>query len=299
MTCNSNEIKISENCAENSRESMEISNEINLKYPTVQINGCRQFGPPQNFSGPPPAKESELFICRIPKGYTEIDLLPILERFGTVHQFRLMMDYNNQNRGYGYVLYQTPDQATRALELIPHFITHSGAVLDAKRSYDKCRLFVGNLPKEMDCEAIKSTLKMIYPEMCNFIIHTRPNEEYKNRGFAFIDFPNHQAALRSKKKHGSGSLKLWDRLIKVVWAKEERIVDPDVMTSVRTLFIRNIDLSAKPREFEFFMKNIISKEDIVKVHQVRDFAFVEFTTRQTAVYAHNVLSQKKFSRTQP
>ncbi|XP_059612758.1 RNA-binding protein 47-like [Phlebotomus argentipes] len=266
---------------------------FNLNYPIVQNNGCRQYGPPRDFRGHPPGKDCELFIHRIPKGHTEFDLLPALEKFGKVYQFRLMMDYCNQSRGYGYVVYCSLDEANRAFELLPHFIMNSGACLDVKRSYDKCRLFVGNLPQEMDPDAIKNTLKIIYPEMCNFIIHGRLSNMQKNRGFAFIDFPNHQAALRSKKKIGPGSLKLWDRQIRVVWAKEERGLDPDLMATVKTLFIRNIDLDAT-REFQSFVTKHFPMETILKITQVRDFAFVEFTTRLVAMQALSILSQAEF-----
>ncbi|XP_055712360.1 probable RNA-binding protein 46 [Phlebotomus papatasi] len=272
-----------------------MENRVEMKFPIVQFNGCRQIGPPRKFIGELPGKDSELFVCRIPKTFTEIELMPILEKFGEVFQFRLMMDYSNMNRGYGYVVYQSPDQATKALELIPHHITNSGVCLDVKRSYDKCRLFVGNLPRDLDSEVIKNTLQRIYPDMCNFIIHTRPNDGYKNRGFAFIDFPNHQAALISKKKHGSGALKLWERDIKVVWAKEERVVDPDIMTYVKTLFIRNIAPGTKARDFEAYICKFVSKQDdLVKCTLVRDFAFVEFTTKAIALNARDKITQTKF-----
>ena len=68
----------------------------------VQVNGQRHYGPPSNWTGPPPSRGSEVFVGKIPRDCFEDELVPIFERVGYIYEMRLMMEYTGQNRGKLY-----------------------------------------------------------------------------------------------------------------------------------------------------------------------------------------------------
>lgn len=201
-------------------------------FPIMQINGRRVYGPPLDWTGPPPPDGTELFIKKLPKKMLENDILPLFLRFGPIYEFRLMMDYNNLNRGYGYIRFGTREAALRAMEVMNHYLTSNKTNLIVQQSYDKCRLFVGNLPRQLTREDIEMTFKNIFPEMGSLVMHNRISDENKNRGFGFLDFPDHKAALLAKKKCSPGIIRLWNTDVKIVWANPERTVDDDTLQHV-------------------------------------------------------------------
>lgn len=70
-----------------------------------QTNGCRIWENPQtNVFFNVPERPIEVFIKNLPKDLFEIDILPHFERFGPIYQFRLLVDYDNCNRGCEYYL---------------------------------------------------------------------------------------------------------------------------------------------------------------------------------------------------
>lgn len=208
--------------------------EFDSNYTLVQINGRRILGPPKDYTGPAPENGCELYIKRIPKTMFEVDIVPHFQRFGKVYEFRLMMDYNNMNRGYGYIKYCNEIDALRALEVMPHFIVAPRKTLEIQRSYDKCRLFVGNIPKDLSRETVEEAFQSVFPELDSIVMHNRISERNQNRGFAFLDFRCHLHALLAKKQSTPG-LRMWNKDIKIVWANPERSSDPETMNNVRLI----------------------------------------------------------------
>lgn len=81
-----------------------------------QTNGCRNWqNPLTNVKYEIPEKPTELFIKNLPKEMLEIDLLPHFERFGPIYQFRLLIDYDNCNRGFAYLIYFYQKSALRKI----------------------------------------------------------------------------------------------------------------------------------------------------------------------------------------
>lgn len=200
----------------------------------IQTNGTRIYGPPADWTGPPPSAECELFIKKIPRSLTEYELLPHLSRFGRIFEFRLMMDYNSNNRGFAYVRYTNTTSAANALEMLQHLYILPGKTLEIKKSHDKCRLFVGNIPKNLSRDVVEHHFRSIFPNMSNFVFHKSQSDQHLNRGFAFVDFPNHQLANKAKmdltgKNHECVG---WGQPLKIVWANPEKTVDSETFEQV-------------------------------------------------------------------
>ncbi|XP_053681603.1 uncharacterized protein LOC128732380 [Sabethes cyaneus] len=252
------------------------------EYPVTQVNGCRQYGPPRTWEEPTPGFGCEVYVKRIPPEFTEAELVPIFERFGRIYEMRLMMDYNNQNRRYCFVRYTTEDDAKVAIEVLNHCFIRGNQVLEVQKSFEKCRLFVGNLPKELDRKTIEIAFRSLFPEMTRFVMHNRIADGAHNRGFAFMDFPDHAAALRAKKQTTPGCMRIWDRDIKIVWANPQKSLDHSGVDEVKTLFVRNIASEVTSKDLYTLFVRLVPRNEIIKISRVREFAFVEFARRESA-----------------
>ncbi|XP_062541309.1 uncharacterized protein LOC134209330 isoform X2 [Armigeres subalbatus] len=251
-------------------------------YPVTQINGCRQYGPPKNWVGPTPGFGCEIYVRRIPPEFTEANLVPLFERFGKIYEMRLMMDYSNNNRRYCFVRYTNEEDAKVAIEVLNHHFVQENQTLEAQKSFEKCRLFVGNLPKEIDRKTIEVAFRSLFPEMTRFVMHNRITDGEMNRGFAFMDFANHAAALRAKKQTTPGCMRMWERDIKIVWANPQQSLDHSRVDDVKIIFVRNIDQRVTTSDLYNLFVRMVPRQDIINITRVREFAFVEFALRQQA-----------------
>jgi len=126
-------------------------------YQLVQINGQRLYGgPPPNWKGPAPRKGSEIFVGKIPRHCFEDELVPVFERVGQIYEMRLMMDFSGSNRGFGFVMYSSPDIATLAIKTLNNYEIRPGRRIGVVMSINNCRLFIGNIPSDKNEEDIKS-----------------------------------------------------------------------------------------------------------------------------------------------
>uniref|UniRef100_A0A1B0BIV7 RRM domain-containing protein n=1 Tax=Glossina palpalis gambiensis TaxID=67801 RepID=A0A1B0BIV7_9MUSC len=218
----------------------------------VQMNGRKVLGPPENWMGPPPTSACELFVRRIPKNLNEHKLLAPFLRFGRIYELRLPMDFNQANRGYAYVKYTTEEEAACAMEVLNHYYVAPRLRLEILHSYEKCRLFVNNIPKHLDEFEIEEKLRVVFPKMQRIygraasagppIEDSNPsslgpqsltlgdNNNVQspaaagggNRGHVFVQFASHLHALEAKKSVNPGLIRLWGRDLKVVWANTGR-----------------------------------------------------------------------------
>lgn len=58
-----------------------------------------------DWEGPPPPRGCEVFVGKIPRDMYEDELVPLFERAGKLYEFRLMMEFSGENRGYAFVMY--------------------------------------------------------------------------------------------------------------------------------------------------------------------------------------------------
>ncbi|XP_063700951.1 RNA-binding protein 47-like [Culicoides brevitarsis] len=261
-------------------------------YPIVQTNGCKSFGPPLNFVGPEPGPECELYIKDFPKDFQEFQLIPHFERFGEIYDFRLMMDYDNNNRGYAYIRYQQKEAASAALEVMKNYLLPNGSALQVQKSYNKCRLFVSNLPKDVPQETIKSLFHQLFPQMSEMTINMNSQN---SSAYGFLEFPDHKTALEAKMLSSPGVLDLFGRQIKIVWAFPEANTSKNG-DGIKTLFIRHIGLSVNTLDIRHFLLNAVPAKAIRNISPVRDFAFVDFATHEAAKKVKEELNGKVISK---
>jgi RNA recognition motif-containing protein len=126
-------------------------------YRLEQINGQRRYGgPPPNWEGPPPPKGSEVFVGKIPRNCFEDKLVPVFETVGQIYELRLMMDFSGSNRGFGFVMYSSPEIADLAVKKLNNYEIRAGRRIGVVKSVNNCKLFIGGLPSDKSEEDIKS-----------------------------------------------------------------------------------------------------------------------------------------------
>ncbi|KAB0366065.1 hypothetical protein FD754_010221 [Muntiacus muntjak] len=261
-------------------------------YNMVQENGQRKFGgPPPGWEGPPPPRGCEVFVGKIPRDMYEDELVPVFERAGKIYEFRLMMEFSGENRGYAFVMYTTKEEAQLAIRILNNYEIRPGKFIGVCVSLDNCRLFIGAIPKEKKKEDILDEMKKVTEGVVDVIVYPSATDKTKNRGFAFVEYESHRAAAMARRKLIPGTFQLWGHTIQVDWADPEKEVDEETMQRVKVLYVRNLMISTTEEtikaEFNKFKPGTVER-----VKKLRDYAFVHFFNREDAVAAMSVMNGK-------
>ncbi|KAM5193587.1 LOW QUALITY PROTEIN: putative RNA-binding protein 46 [Mantella aurantiaca] len=261
-------------------------------YNMVQENGQRKFGgPPPGWEGPAPLRGCEVFVGKIPRDMYEDELVPVFERAGKIYEFRLMMEFSGENRGYAFVMYTNKEDALQAIQMLNNFEIRPGKYIGVCVSLDNCRLFIGAIPKEKKKEEILEEMRKVTEGVVDVIVYPSANDKTKNRGFAFVEFESHRAAAMARRKLIPGTFQLWGHTIQVDWADPEKEVDEETMQRVKVLYVRNLMISTSEEtikaEFSKFKPGSIER-----VKKLRDYAFVHFFNRDDAIAAMSLMTGK-------
>jgi len=258
-------------------------------YPIVQENGQRKYGPPPKWHDEEPDRSCEVFVGKIPRDCFEDELVPILERAGTIYEFRLMMEYSGYNRGYGFVMYTSRDEAKRAVSQLNNYEIRKNRMIGLCRSVDNCRLFVGGIPKSKKREEILEEMRKVTDDVVNVIVYPSANDKTKNRGFAFVQYTNHRAAAVARRKLIPARIHLFGQPIAVDWAEPEPEVDDDVMKTVKVLYVRNLMLTTSEEQIKAEFEEVVRVGCVERVKKLKDFAFVHF---KVGFFSFNWLNSK-------
>ncbi|KAI8115288.1 Heterogeneous nuclear ribonucleoprotein Q [Lucilia cuprina] len=235
-------------------------------YTLDVTTGQRKYGgPPPNWDGPVPGNGCEVFCGKIPKDMFEDELIPLFENCGTIWDLRLMMDpMTGTNRGYAFVTFTTREAASNAVKQLDNHEIKPGKCLKINISVPNLRLFVGNIPKSKGKEEILE------------------------------EFGKLTAASLAKRRLGTGRTKehfqVWGCDIIVDWADPQEEPDEQTMSKVKVLYVRNLtqDVTEEKlkEQFEQYGK-------VERVKKIKDYAFVHFEDRDSAVVAMRALNGKE------
>lgn len=251
----------------------------------TQTNGCRVWTNPLN-----PAFKSklEIFVSNVPVHLSENDILPHFERFGPVYQFRLMVDYGNNNRGFGYLLYFYDKSALECLDYMGYFLITPGQMLDVVRSAERSHLLALNVPPNLPDEEIEQGFHSLYTQVSRVIVRRDVKQNGKDKiskCVAILAFPDHDTALNAKRWSGVGSVNLWSRNIKILWALKEQI--EDLITTdeeAKHVFIQNVPEDFDPEELGKMMCTLVLPREIITIRPMENAKnwMVEFASTAAA-----------------
>lgn len=260
-------------------------------YTLDVTTGQRKYGgPPPSWDGLPPGNGCEVFCGKIPKDMYEDDLIPLFEKCGPIWDLRLMMDpMTGLNRGYAFVTFNNREGAQEAVRQLNDHEIRKGKKIGVTISYNNHRLFVGNIPKNRDHDELFEEFSKHAPGLTEVIIYSSPDDRKKNRGFCFLEYESHKAASLAKRRLGTSRVKVWGCDIIVDWADPQEEPDDETMSKVKVLYVRNLTQEVTEEKlkesFEAFGR-------VDRVKKIKDYAFVHFEERDSAVKAMNELNGK-------
>ncbi|CAG9560114.1 unnamed protein product [Danaus chrysippus] len=253
-------------------------------YTIVQRNGQRRFGPPPDWTGPPPPRGCEVFVGKLPREIFEDELVPLFSRVGKIYEMRLMMDFSGSNRGYAFVTYTDRAEATAAVKQLNGYEIRPRRHIGVVKSVDNCRLFVGNIPKTKTKEEVREELSKRVSDIVDVILYKNCFDRKLNRGFAFVEFTCHRAAAMARRALVPGCVRLWDQEVMVDWAEPEPDVDDDQMQRVKVLYVRNFEIRTTPDVIQKVFESAINHK-VERVKKIYDYAFIHFYEREHAELA--------------
>ncbi|XP_034740236.1 dead end protein 1 [Etheostoma cragini] len=181
----------------------------------TQVNGQRKYGgPPAVWDGPAPGARCEVFISQIPRDTYEDLLIPLFSSVGPLWEFRLMMNFSGQNRGFAYAKYGSPAVATKAINLLHGYTLEPGFHLSVRRSTEKRHLCMGNLPDGTQQEELLQVLRVLAEGVERLSLKAGPSIEGVS---AIVAFSSHHAASMAKKGLVEAFKKKFAMNISVKW----------------------------------------------------------------------------------
>lgn len=190
----------------------------------IRVNGCKTYGPPNNWTGAPPPVDCEIFVKGIPRNTNDVDILALFQKYGQVYELRIMVDFANNNRGFGFIRYTRKEEVQRAIEVLNLFYVQPFKMLNLVKSLNKCQLYVGNIPNSLDTITIEEGLRNIFPEMLSFNIPNESQFSNKQRHYVFVNFADHATAVRAKQYTSTGRFRILNHDLKIAWANQDHPV---------------------------------------------------------------------------
>jgi len=263
-------------------------------YSLDVTTGQRKYGgPPPNWDDTQPGAGHEVFCGKIPKEIFEDELIPLFEKCGKIWDMRLMMDpYSGLNRGYAFVTFCEKDSASEAVKQLDGYEIRKGKSLKLNVSVANLRLFVGNIPKNKTKDEIKEEFGKRTEGLIEVIVYgSADNPKLKNRGFAFLEYDSHKNASTAKRKLATGRVKVWQCDIIVDWADPQEEPDTDTMSKVKVLYVRNLTSDVTEEQLK---EKFGEHGKVERVKKIKDYGFVHFEERDSAVAAMEALNGNKF-----
>ncbi|XP_019951004.1 probable RNA-binding protein 46 [Paralichthys olivaceus] len=251
----------------------------------MQVNGQRKYGgPPLGWTGPPPPRDCEVFVGKLPRDVYEVQLLPLFESVGQIYELRLMLEFSGQNRGYAFVMYANRESAQRAIQSLDNHEIQPGKFIGVCMSLNNCRLFIGSIPKDKRREEIMEEMKEVMEGVVDVIVYPSSSDENSNRGFAFVEFESHKAAAIARRMLRSGTYKLWGHNIHVNWAEPQKNVTDEIIQRFKVLYVRNLMLSTT-EEMLFQEFSRFKPGSVAYVRKVGNHAFVHYRHHEDTIAA--------------
>ncbi|KAL2733877.1 putative RNA-binding protein 46 [Vespula squamosa] len=183
-------------------EQMEASRKIlqlvtDFNYSLTQINGQRKFGPPLNWTGPAPGPGCEIFVGKIPRTLYEHDIYPIFSSVGSIYEIRLMMDFSGRNRGYCFIMYTKPEDASRAVKELDRYEICRGHRIGVVTSINHCRLHIKQLPLNIEAEMVVKRIYEITDDVNEVAVYRNTNGP---ECYALICYKTHRGAAMGRRR---------------------------------------------------------------------------------------------------
>ncbi|XP_023273625.1 dead end protein 1-like [Seriola lalandi dorsalis] len=181
----------------------------------TQVNGQRKYGgPPEVWDGPTPGARCEVFISQIPRDAYEDLLIPLFSSVGPLWEFRLMMNFSGQNRGFAYAKYSSSGVAADAIRLLHGHMLEPGFRLSVHRSTEKRHLCIEDLPASTRQEDLLQVLRVLAEGVERVSLKAGAGIEGVS---AIVAFSSHHTASMAKKMLVEAFKKQFALTVSIKW----------------------------------------------------------------------------------
>ena len=182
------------------------------------------------------------------------------------------------------------------LDLMRYFFIKPGFILSVERSQERSHLLAVNVPLIMSDEMIKEGFRSVYSNMIRCFVCRSTNKmdnTVDEIGTAILKFEDHGTALAAKRFGGQGSVTLWGRNIKILWAKPDEVrkllLAEDGLNHIH---LSNMSDAFDPDEVGALLCEVVDPQDIVQIRQVHSDWFVELTNSRAAQVVYTFFSAR-------
>jgi len=183
---------------------------------------------------PPVFDFQNLIINYLPPDLDSASLRNLFERFGTITNCKVVVDHvTGLSKGYGFVKFQTKDQAEKAIVKLNHFQIGSKTlkVSYARRTLkprggdggsgkvQHTNLYIANLDKNIDSGDLQQHFSS-----CGYIVQCRvlKDEQGATRRIGFVRYDTHESALKAIKRYDGKKMDGTKSVIQVRFANSPR-----------------------------------------------------------------------------
>eukprot|EP00061_Rhincodon_typus_P008438 g31039.t1 len=159
--------------------------------------GMEEYG--SCWTGPPPLTGCEVFIGKLPQDLYEDKLIPLFQMAGKLYEFRLMMTFSGENRGFAYAKYANRWYAQCAIAMFNGYQICDGLPMVVCKSTEKNELCVRGIPWGKQRLEVLEVLKELTEGVTDLSLHLNKERRKKMALFAVVTYQNHRAAAMAKK----------------------------------------------------------------------------------------------------
>lgn len=236
-----------------------------------------------------PSDDCEVFCGNIPVNVLEDVLIPLFDRFGKIWNLRLQMSMQNRhhNAGFAFIRYTETKAAQAAINSLNEYQIVPGKFLMVRRSLPNISLFVSNIHRGLTKEQIHAKFDRLTSGLMNTIVKGSFYEESKNSGFCILEYDSNTSAYRAKLT--LKRVKVWGRQLFIDWSQQMSDTSSPGVQNSKTVFINCL---SKGTTAETLMEQLSAFGEISTINLIKDYAFVQFKTHDSATQMLNELSGK-------
>lgn len=234
-------------------------------------------------------KKTEIFVGGLDRDAKEEDLRKVFGEVGEIVEVRMIMDgQSGKNKGYAFVKYADASQAKKAVTQFEK-VEICGKLCGASALKGNDTIFLGNIDKKWkDVDIVKLLQEAGIEKIEAVTVMPDSNNVDSNRGFAFLELETNKDAQNAYKKLQKKDALGKGRNIKVAWAEPLNDPDEEEMKKVKSVYAECIPASWDEEKVKELFKKFGDIERIVLARNIKsskrkDFAFVNYETREAAV----------------
>jgi len=183
---------------------------------------------------PPVFDFQNLIINYLPPDLDSASLRHLFEQFGTITNCKVVLDHETGlSKGYGFVKFQTKDQAEKAIVKLNHHqigsktlkVSYARRTLKQKggdggnSKVQHTNLYIANLDKHIDSGDLQHQFSS-----CGYIVQCRvlKDEQGATRRIGFVRYDTHESALKAIKRYDGKKMDGTKSVIQVRFANSPR-----------------------------------------------------------------------------